>query len=1254
MLLLFLASGDDDDGDDTEDGKCEGNEKIEDKTHMDYDTALLERTNNNDETVNEEKHHALAVAKADGKKAYSSEKENEMSKLDTNVQKTNGVNDEDICNEENLSTELKMSIGDTALNDTKNEIMEEDTKDKENAEVDKSTLCNGKDTFSEESSTFTDETASAVKSEEECNDLKDKVDKVKTEKKDCNWMFSLKKSHQNSEKSKERPETPPLQKLMRQDFSHLKSESAFSPSPPKKVKEGFTSKLASVIVPPSPIIPRAASHPKQLLSHNISNLRNNLKSMTNQRNFRPSQSNRVSPYPSMKSFIQSDEQPLDLSKKSKVHENSHVSKSRLSSDARHKSSHLHKHGNGFSSPVSTSLQSLQQKFGGDFHLRGLQKPTNYMLYGPEIPALHRALLHTATLSLPHMAISMSNDIPKRSRFEHSPVQKHRNTTPSPSKSKHEELSKSIKSERCASPEKSSKVEKVDSNDRLDDASPGSEDCDSKTDKYTNHMCTCGKWFNNLYALSLHLQETGHLPARSKAVSLLEYPKLVRGQDMWLNQESEQTRRILRCIQCGESFKTLPMLTVHMMKTQHYTKIVSSEHARRTHKCSAYCDREPDKECVFKCKVCQDTFTDMEGLANHMIMSGHHKKQVVRPNPSLTDMGLRSKRKRYYGFEDINPYHPTVAALLDYKRKCMGDRASPDYSVDNDSDESESTITCESCGRRIGTKLFVEHVRACIGMKLSEEDYIKKEGNDNKSEKEITSGISAKFAILEKLCKMDADFDSEEDRPALHTQETTPKSKTSVEWDQRFATSGKEFNKPKVNGDSKVYEKNQLIKKLFEEDASDAPASTNPEKENFSKSTIGSSSSPVKEIQNCENKTLSSPVHVPSVSPPKSNETSVKTEAKETAEKTSVPSIKLTNADTKPCHVSKKLDIIDPDHMKEEMSGKSALSAMESFIQKSFSNKFDYKKGNIVISPNSTDISIHSKAFDSSLIPETSLDYINKYKKFYTALTSQNGYNDAMYNPLKEAGTTSLNGDVGKTSADGKEVISKDKVLSPMSNNADKDDASSVQSHHSENSVDKNETLEKKYLDVSDCEDTKSEKAKSSALDNLSSFVYGQPMTSEHPLDSLQRLITKTDIPKLMASAGAKTFKYLPPHLQLQATGELPVPLNLSLKSQTDESDDDDQLRLDEENLSDCDGAGSPSNSDSEPVEYRCAACSRRFASKGSYRYHLSRCHLSSVKRYGIKEAFNMSPYVYLPLDHTARFSKYYEMAKELANKRKQQ
>jgi len=100
-------------------------------------------------------------------------------------------------------------------------------------------------------------------------------------------------------------------------------------------------------------------------------------------------------------------------------------------------------------------------------------------------------------------------------------------------------------------------------------------------------------------LQVHLQKTGHAPAAPSSLMSLpvstggtserpspattsattgsrpaEYSKLVRGQDVWLSGGGERTRRsILRCIQCGESFRSLPELTVHMVHTRHYTNIV---------------------------------------------------------------------------------------------------------------------------------------------------------------------------------------------------------------------------------------------------------------------------------------------------------------------------------------------------------------------------------------------------------------------------------------------------------------------------------------------------------------------------------------------------------------------------------------------------------------------------------------------------------------------------------------------------------
>lgn len=191
-----------------------------------------------------------------------------------------------------------------------------------------------------------------------------------------------------------------------------------------------------------------------------------------------------------------------------------------------------------------------------------------------------------------------------------------------------------------------------------------------------------------------------------------------------------------------------------------------------------------------------------------------------------------------------------------------------------------------------------------------------------------------------------------------------------------------------------------------------------------------------------------------------------------------------------------------------------------------------------------------------------------------------------------------------------------------------------------------EILSSKYLNLDEEEKSKdssppSSSSKSSALDSLSSFVYSQSLTSEHPLDSLQKLLTNSNIPRILPSS---SFKHFDPVESPMPT----APLNLSIRRET--NDEDLDMSDGKDSFSDQESSHS---SDSEAnMDYRCAACSRHFASKGSYRYHLSRCHLSSVKKYGIKEAFNMSPYIYLPLDHTAKFSKYYEMAQELANKGK--
>jgi len=88
-------------------------------------------------------------------------------------------------------------------------------------------------------------------------------------------------------------------------------------------------------------------------------------------------------------------------------------------------------------------------------------------------------------------------------------------------------------------------------------------------------CSCDAEFDSLYALAMHLQTFRHVPAscNSQHEQIMNRVvsgvggggngvrsggtagvKLVRGQYVWLHRGSEQTRQIMRCIECNKSFR----------------------------------------------------------------------------------------------------------------------------------------------------------------------------------------------------------------------------------------------------------------------------------------------------------------------------------------------------------------------------------------------------------------------------------------------------------------------------------------------------------------------------------------------------------------------------------------------------------------------------------------------------------------------------------------------------------------------------
>ena len=97
-------------------------------------------------------------------------------------------------------------------------------------------------------------------------------------------------------------------------------------------------------------------------------------------------------------------------------------------------------------------------------------------------------------------------------------------------------------------------------------------------------------------------------------------KLVRGQDVWIGRADEQTRDILKCMGCGESFRTLDLLTKHMQATQHYKKVISHDQIStwKYPDSPAPVTKSPVNS-VLSCKVCDKGFSSLKDLSDHMVI-----------------------------------------------------------------------------------------------------------------------------------------------------------------------------------------------------------------------------------------------------------------------------------------------------------------------------------------------------------------------------------------------------------------------------------------------------------------------------------------------------------------------------------------------------------------------------------------------------------------------------------------------------------
>ena len=95
--------------------------------------------------------------------------------------------------------------------------------------------------------------------------------------------------------------------------------------------------------------------------------------------------------------------------------------------------------------------------------------------------------------------------------------------------------------------------------------------DYSTCKQELYACSCGEKYSSVAHLVSHLKITNHHAQLASAHD--EVAKLVRGQDIWLSRDTNPANQILKCLRCSSSFESLPDLTAHMMKTNHFTQFL---------------------------------------------------------------------------------------------------------------------------------------------------------------------------------------------------------------------------------------------------------------------------------------------------------------------------------------------------------------------------------------------------------------------------------------------------------------------------------------------------------------------------------------------------------------------------------------------------------------------------------------------------------------------------------------------------------
>ena len=192
-------------------------------------------------------------------------------------------------------------------------------------------------------------------------------------------------------------------------------------------------------------------------------------------------------------------------------------------------------------------------------------------------------------------------------------------------------------------------------------------------------------------------------------------KLVRGQDVWIGRADEQTRDILKCMGCGESFRTLDLLTKHMQATQHYKKVMSHDQISmsRYSEPPAQAAKSPVAS-VLSCKVCDKGFGSLKELSDHMVRNNHYagagpgearmaRAPVTQPPASMSPSAASRDRKKSL----------PVKKLLELERARQEVSGNKSEAATREIMET-GKLMCERCEEKIPLDIFIPHIQQCVG------------------------------------------------------------------------------------------------------------------------------------------------------------------------------------------------------------------------------------------------------------------------------------------------------------------------------------------------------------------------------------------------------------------------------------------------------------------------------------------------------------------------------------------------------------